>query len=165
MFRLLRTSLQMTSLVAVCLAFVPSTAQAQSPSSLSENSYEYFAYVYSYSAKALSSNLPLTISNATNSTDYQVLLAVETMLRTEEAFQYSLNALQTDNNSLWYMTWSRSIMAQQAATELFELTGNQQAKSIAWYSELAAENALDAFIASGAPIPSLSRNTNRDSGR
>jgi len=116
----------------VCFALIQGPAGAQSPTSLAENSHEHYAYCYTYNAKYISGPLAQQISESSESTDADVLLAVETLLRSEEAFQYFYNALTQNDDSQWYWAWTRIVLAKQAANELFQSTGNNTAKSVAW---------------------------------
>jgi hypothetical protein len=133
------------------------------PVDLAENLAERGAYLNAFCARAIAQPLPEDLSED-GAPSYAIALAVEGMLRSEEAFQNCRNALETGDNQLWYWAWVRSLQAQAALEELHELTGIYDASSAASYAEQAAANAMEAFLESGASLPTTSRYSRR-SGR
>ena len=128
------------------------------PVDLAENLAERGAYLNAYSARAIAQPLPeeLWEDGASNEA---IELAVEGMLHSEVAFQYCRDALETGDNGLWYWAWASSGQAKVALQELHELIGGNNASSAATYAEWAEEDALDAFVVSGAPIPTATSTT------
>jgi hypothetical protein len=157
MLRRIGTSVACMLVAASCLLSSGNAFAQGSPTDLAENNFERFAYINAYCSRVIAQPLPETLAES-GASSYSIELAVEGILHSEVAFQSCLKALETDNNQLWYWAWTRSLQAQKTLEELHEITGNVSAATAASYSKWAAEDALDAFIESGASLPTNTYN-------
>ena len=128
------------------------------PVDLAENLAERNAYLNAYSARAIAQPLPVDLSEDGASNE-AIELAVEGMLRTEEAFQLCKSALETGDNELWSWACVRSYQAHVALEELHELVGGNSASAAATYAKWAAEDALEAFELSEATTSTATSTT------
>ena len=121
--RTAKKAMMAMAMVAAAFCTMGDTAQAASPTDKADNTYEVMAYRYAYCAKVFSQGLPAEISEPANL-----------------AWGMALFALESGDNSAWLEVVDAAQEAQAAALAAGQST-------VAWYSRLAAENAMDAYNA------------------
>lgn len=107
---------------AISLGALSGQAQAKSPTDDAESYNEAMAYRYAYIAKVFSAGEGSDISEPANL-----------------AWGMALFALESGEDSAWYECYLAASEAEAAASAAGE-------SSIAWYSGLAADYALDAYL-------------------